>query len=458
MGSGDTLNQRKSWSVVSAALLTTNLIACSSNSATPDATGNTTPDAHVTTPDAPVNTTPDAHVVTSSGAPVSVHIANSQLPAHAHARGGNLIDHLSSRWLAIPEGAPPPPQFFANSSSGSDVTSLKYIFYAMSMCTDVTINGSDFTLAPGAFCIPLYDAGLGSTMVDQTTFGDHTDVQIDLMDSTSLATFASKATANVVAGSYSYVIVNWSPAIGVTGSVDVDGTTLNPHACVDQVDANGLCLSSTLLTDGTPDEAVVQSANGGTWFKFQNPFVISNDDVTNATPYVVDLVFNPDGAISAMINAAANGGFNYGSLADGAGGVANTMYVPMIQLSPLPRKAAEVTSKETYDITQDNGDPNAITRVELYFQKSDSTKSIYGVNVITLLSNSTKTGATAIDVGAKTAGVTTDDLGLVTLLFTDGTTALVSGLARGSDSTVTLNAAGYVGTGTATFVGTTDVN
>ena len=124
----------------------------------------------------------------------------------------------------------------------------------------------------------------------------------------------------------------------------------------------------------------------------------------------------------------------------------------------MPRKAAEVTSKETYDITQDNGDPNAITRVELYFQKSDSTKSIYGVNVITLLSNSTKTGATAIDVGAKTAGVTTDDLGLVTLLFTDGTTALVSGLARGSDSTVTLNAAGYVGTGTATFVGTTDVN
>ena len=443
---------RKSFGLVSTALLAANVIACSSSKATVDG-ATTTIDAHVTTPDAHGNTNPDAHV--STGAPVSVHIANSQLGTHAHARAaGNLLAHLSSKWLDLPEAAPP-VQFFSSSAAATDVTSLKYIFYAMSLCTDITINGSAFNVPQDATCISLYDAGLGSTMVDQSTFEDHADVQIDMMDPTSLAAFAAKATGTVVAGSYSYVIVNWSPAIAVTGSVDVNGTTVNTQACDNQV-ANGLCLSSTSLTGGTPNEAIVQSANGGTWFKFQNPFVISDDDVTNATQYVVDMVFNPDGAIAAMTNAQAGGNFGYGSLGDATTGFSNVIYVPMIQLSPLPRPAAEVTSKETYEVSQTDGDPNATTRIELYYQKSDTTKSIYGVNVITVLANSTQTGAGQIDVGAKIAGVTTDDNGLLTLLFTDGS-AVVSGLQRGVDSDVTINAGGYMGDGSSMFIGTTDV-
>lgn len=271
------------------------------------------------------------------------------------------------------------------------------------------------------------------------------------MSTSSLATFNTNADKKgaVTAGSYNYVVINWTPWIAATGSVTVNGTTIYTKSCT--VDGTGLCVSGSSMASSPAAQALTKSANGGTWFKFQNPFVISDSDVSSQTEYAIDLVFNGTSAVAAVTNATPG---SYGSVADTSAGVTgNSIYVPMINLTPLPRKASDTTSKETYNIT--TADAQATYRVELYYQKSDTNKTIYGVNAILVLNNSTSTSATTVDNGSKVASITTAANGSLALNGTDGS-ALVSGLVRRAGSTVTLSVFGG-GSQTSTYAGTTDL-
>jgi hypothetical protein len=326
------------------------------------------------------------------------------------------------------------------SSTSSSVTSLKYIFGTMSLCQDVVTNGSAFTSSTG--CITLYDSGIGDpSTITASTFTSFTKT-IDLMDTASLTTFNAAATGTVTAGSYKYVTVNWSPYIGVTGSVVVGATTVRTQACTVNA-TTGLCKSSTSMSGASSNvQSIVKSANGGSWFKFQNPFVITDADVTAKTAYSVDLAFNPTGAIAANTTLSQSGGFYSGSISDVDPGVSgNTIYVPMISLTPVPRKTTETTSKETYNLTLPGTPSQGTTRVELYYNKADTAKTIYGVNILTLLTTSTNGSVTQIDNGAKIATITTDAAGAVTLKGSDGT-AVITGLTRSASGTVTANVLG----------------
>ena len=107
----------------------------------------------------------------------------------------------------------------------------------------------------------------------------------------------------------------------------------------------------------------------------------------------------------------------------------------MIQLTPMPRKTSDITARETYTVALPNGAGHA--RVELYFDKSDSTKTIYGVNIITLITTADNASFGQIDSGRKSGLDGRNRIGREALNGTDGT-ATISGLTRGQDGTVSM--------------------
>lgn len=344
------------------------------------------------------------------------------------------------------------------SSTLSSLSSLKYIFGGMQICESLDVNGSAFN--GGVNCISLYSSTVGDpTTITQGTFPDYSSQSTDLMDLGSISSFNNAASGKMKAGSYNYVTVNWAPYISVKGSVPIGGTTLRTQSCTVDT-SNGMCKSSTSLASAVSDsEAIVKSANGGSWFKFQNPFVISADDVSHNTQYIIDMVFNPEGAIAGSKNLSPGGGFYYGQISDvdPSTVAGDVIYVPMIQLTPVPRKSSDTVSKETYHISLPANAGTA--RLELYYIKSDSNKTVYGVNLMTLLTSTQEGSATSIDYGSKISTMTTDSDGKLTLKFTDGT-AVVEGLTRGTDSTVNINYLGGISSSTpvtAAYVDTVDL-
>ena len=389
---------------------------------------------------------------TPAGTTVTTRLANSALT-------GTTVTSLRGY---EPDTLAPFSTFFAVGDSASStvasLTSLKYIFGQMQICQDLTVTGSAFSGGTG--CISLYDSGIDPSTITASTFSSFAAKTVDLMSATSLATFNAAASGSVTAGSYKYVSINWAPYIAVTGTVTVGGgSILKTQACTVNA-TTGLCKSSTNLASATSAvESVVKSANGGSWFKFQNPFVISQADVDAKTAYSIDMVFNPDSAIAANKSTSPSGGFYWGQIADvDPGTTGNSIYVLMIQLTPVPKAAGGTTSKETYTLVLPSNAGTA--RVELYFQKTDTSKTIYGVNILNTLSTANDGTFTQIDVGAKVATIETAASGAVTLKSTDGT-AIITGLTRRANSTVTINYLGSILTSTAgiasTYVNTVDL-
>ena len=115
--------------------------------------------------------------------------------------------------------------------------------------------------------------------------------------------------------------------------------------------------------------------------KFQNPFVVSAADVSAGTAYTVDLTFNPDNLIRGF--AAPNGPSNL-SLVDGTLGASttNSINVPELDLGPVPRKSTDKTIVESYTTTLITGMTDTFTlRLELYYNSSDTAKTIYGATL-----------------------------------------------------------------------------
>lgn len=107
--------------------------------------------------------------------------------------------------------------------------------------------------------------------------------------------------------------------------------------------------------------------------------MVSAADITAGTSYVVDLAFNPENPISGNSSVGVAPYFSgqlYSSTSHDA------IYAPMINLTPVPRKSTEVSKKETYLI---NLGTARATRVELYYNGSDTAKTITGVNLRTII-------------------------------------------------------------------------
>jgi hypothetical protein len=150
------------------------------------------------------------------------------------------------------------------------------------------------------------------------------------------------------------------------------------------VDSNGHATDS-LLT-GPAETAWVSTGNGGTWFKFQKPFIITSGMVANRESVAMDLSFNPEDMVTAG---------DVGSpfvVTDPLGTKGFTM--PVLAVLPVPHLSTETVSRESYIIESpflNNAGEAMQVLLELYYITQDASKSVYAVDTKGLLGNYTTT-------------------------------------------------------------------
>lgn len=270
------------------------------------------------------------------------------------------------------------------SSTATSLKSLKYMISSIQVCEDLTINGTGYSGTSN--CSALYSADLPGALSDSTQDvsmdvinamqnGDYDSYQIDLMNETSRAKL--NVDAQIKAGTYHYAVINWAAPIQFNAEVAVNGTTIysKPTTSVGTGDSRSQSTTTDDLIVAPAKDGVVISPNGGTFFKFPSPFVVSEEDIDAETKFVMDLVFNPEGVIRATDTP---GEFSMSSWFKGTNGA---MYVPMLSLAPVPRHADDTNSKEVYTLT----DANSTTyRLELYYNTADTNKDVRGASLVAM--------------------------------------------------------------------------
>ena len=281
----------------------------------------------------------------------------------------------------------------AGSASESELDSMKYFIQDISICTDLTPSGNAYSIPSDASCFSIYQGPSDSILSSGTSPGfaalsayalAHPTLSgwVDLMQAQTTTSLQVGTTSNVQAGSYSWGYITWAYPILVKASSPTAGGTLYTHPGV--TSSTGTTTSSTSFTSGPEELAAVVLPNGGTWFKFQNPFVVSDDDVSLGTEYALDLAFNPNSLVRGFKNTGSGGGTPTGlTFYDGSNdGTNNGMSIPFIDLTPVPRLTTGVSVVETYLSTSLSGTSDMFTiRLELYYQSEDSEKTIYGATL-----------------------------------------------------------------------------
>lgn len=314
----------------------------------------------------------------------------------------------------------------------SQLVSLKYLFTSIALCqsTDAT-SAFGFTTESG--CTSLYSNSKSVTegaTVSQilSVFNASTDA-FDLMSSTDITRLNANAGA-ATTGTYNYVLVNWAPAIGVSGTVTVPSspsTTLTTQAYTSIASGtNGGYPTTTqpsMTASPTPSLTYVQSANGGSVFKFQKALTVAA-----GSSYYLDIIFNPTGVLDGCSAGTT------GNITDGVHG----MYMPMLPVTAVLRATTDTLVRESYPLTINS---TYSMEVDLYYLQSDTTKSIVAAQIVGLPANTDSQTCYTPDIRVFTATTATD--GSITLA--SGTTTasnILTGLVRGSSSsgtTVTFN-------------------
>jgi hypothetical protein len=196
---------------------------------------------------------------------------------------------------------------------------------------------------------------------------------------------------------YHYGIVTWAPPIKVTARVDLsDGTSLFSHdgPIVTDVMPDGfrtyVTSPAASLLAAPAEEAVVLLPNGGNWFRFQEPLVVSEADIDEGREWVLDLVFNPDGIVKGLRGA-------HGPMQiredEGVDGLRRGINVPMLDLVPVPHRVSEPITRETYVANVPLGTDTMDVRVELYSvgaTAEGAPTTLYGVDIKSLFASSSR--------------------------------------------------------------------
>ena len=324
-------------------------------------------------------------------------------------------------------------------ASATQLTSLKYFIRDIKICESLTVDGSGYSGQSG--CLSLYSS---SATVDYDTYlADEaladTANYIDLMTAEGRSRLNSTVTLDAShARSYQWGIIDWYRPIKATAQVTLnDGNILYTKAGT-TVTESGSGLNSTYLTEVTgmatapAEESIVVLSNGGSWFRFQSPFVISTDDINLGTSFELKLVFNPEGIIKGYTSSTRTG------LGIKDSGTQTVIHVPMLNLTPVAHAAGDQVMKESYLLKYTGAEitPTNI-RLELFYLESDSSKTIYGVEATYLYTTSS---TDELGDFYKTSYITTATGG--TIEFEDWSqTAFLTNFTR-------LSAAGDTGTAT----------
>ena len=321
----------------------------------------------------------------------------------AHS-GGSVAPRIllaGSSYALTTDGTAPELTATAGQTTATSLKSLKYYVQNVQICQNVETQGSGFSGTSG--CVTIYsnpDANqdayqnydITTSMAD--TSEDH---WIDFMSETSRAKLAASpvtlTTDNV--GDYKFGLINFMKTIKIDAEYkDAAGVTrfytktpTTAEIITDAPDSFGkkqhLTFSSTDPTVGPSSEMTVMNNNGGTLFRFLKPLSITSDDITNNTGFKIDFVFNPTNYSGAWGGSGSN-------CTDGiAPNICGGYDVPMGKLAPVPHKDGEAIKKEIYVVN--NFTTNGDMRIELYYNDSDTAKSIMGVDRSIVI----KSGATS---------------------------------------------------------------
>jgi hypothetical protein len=343
--------------------------------------------------------------------------------------------------------APKTTSLVLGGTTAASLASMKYFIKNIVICEQMETNGTGTGNSKG--CLTIYSVPENPAYAYTPQDADFThladaarksdDGFIDLMNADSRAklTTSTPLTAQHVHG-YNYGAIYWNLPIKLTASIPMaDGSTYYTHdgPTVRTVVGNdGFVAYPTVtpsaLTDGPAEEATILHPNGGTWFKFQAPLVVTQKDLDDKVAYVLDLTFNPDG----LVKGASWGGPPPSIVESGA--QPRTIIVPMLDLTPVPHRATESVMKETYVANVLAGSDDFDVRLELYYVKEDPNKTVYGVSGKTLV-NARST--TVVSEFQKVAFLETTASGALDLQAYDKT-PMLSGFTRGTQAGDTVSA------------------
>lgn len=340
-------------------------------------------------------------------------------------------------------------QALAGSSGPRGLSSLKYFFRGIQICKSLTLSGSGFSNESG--CIDLYvgENGDAYSYDPATDYSNlvavaRADAQhfTDLLDPTSRAALSTPHKLSAAdLGDYPWGLINWMPPLKFTADVAMnDATTLHSKdgpatgTLVSNPNGNFYAFrsqASASFTTGPAAEAIVMNSSGGSWFKFQQPFSITQADLDAAASLTVDLTFNPDGMVKGY--GAPCSGFNCGLIFDPEG---NALNVDFLGVAPVPHRSDETISKESYLATVASASGSFDVRVELYSRTDDAMRTIYGAD-LRLVPNASTTGV--LPELSQIAFVEVGSDGLIDLLAFDRT-PMFTGMERGSTVGASVNA------------------
>lgn len=354
--------------------------------------------------------------------------------------GGTIQTRLSTPATLSP--GPQPLAFSGGAASATGLQSLKYYIRSITVCESMEITGSGFSNPSG--CLELYhgDESMLSyeSNDDWTPLADaarHTDTGfVDLVSDASRSTLSNTTPiTHDHVRSYNYGVITWSLPIKVKAQIALqDGTTVYTHDGTTTFETIGadhfrdyFTTPALALNSGPAEEAVVLLPNGGNWFRFQNPLVISDADVDERRNWVLDLVFNPDGIVKGF----AGDGISGGSLRErnGSGQSIRAIAVPMLDLLPVPHRATDSVLRESYVAHVDLGTNAFDARIELYSVEGDANGTIYGVDAKSLVSAGTVSAPPDM---SKISYLSRDDATGTLSFLSWNKTPIITGFTRGA--------------------------
>ncbi len=298
-------------------------------------------------------------------------------------------------------------------ASEAELESLEYRFSSIQICEKMEVNGTGFNNPQN--CLVIFDdqgedgeyGGLPPTKMEFPVQVDFdaavaayeakvqarhaaaladTTKYINLMDPESVKKLSAELKlTDKDAHAYNFGLVNWFRPIKVKGSAALIGAspaktvyTKDGPAAIEVVGLDAylkhVTNAATDMTAGSAEVAVIEHPNGGSWFNFPAPFVITLDDIKAKKNFKLKLTFNPDAVVKAFDDE------NKGQLKDNTNHV--SISIPMLHLTPIAHAVDQVIQKETYLLERIPGGSVEpfYARVELYSVKNDPAKIVYGVD------------------------------------------------------------------------------
>jgi len=383
-----------------------------------------------------------ANSVGQSGSSGATGVGNGASTGSSGASGEPGQAGIQVRFAAPAQSSSGLQQLLAFSGGGAvrpGLESLEYYIFSVQICESLQASGSGFNNPSG--CLELYSGDRSAYSYDLE--GDWTSLAdsarasntgfVNLLDPVSRATLGGTTPLGTEqVRSYNYGIITWSLPIKVKATVPLgDGTFLYTHDGATRVQTIGVdsfrdyfTAPGTALDVGPAETAVVILGNGGNWFKFQNPLTITQADIEEKRQWVLDLVFNPEGIVKGF----SGDGTTRSNIREQneAGASLRGINVPMLDLAPVPHRAAEQVVRESY-LANLNVNGNIFdARIELYSVEGDPNQSVYGVDVKSLVA---RDSASVPPEMAKISSLSTESDGSLSFRSFNGT-PVISGFQR----------------------------